>query len=149
MSDVTCMWLRHWLQIPNTGFLVTWLIVAGDTKRNTLSSQMSRDMTKPTKWVCAQLRLRSAWAFAQSEQSSLSAWGKLGSLATHWVHSEDSDQTGRMPRLICVFAGPTHFVCFVMSRLKWTWSSNLWLSFNGMKFFLAPIFRTLLCHSLE
>ena len=26
-------------------------------------------MTKPTKWVCAQRRLRSAWASAQSEQS--------------------------------------------------------------------------------
>ena len=26
---------------------------------------------------------------------------------THWVHSEDSDQTGRMPRLIWVFAGRT------------------------------------------
>ena len=40
-------------------------------------------------------------------ETSLSAWRKLGSLATHWVHSEDSDQTGRMPRLIWVFAGRT------------------------------------------
>ena len=40
-------------------------------------------------------------------ESSLSAWRKLGSLATHWAHSEDSDQTGRMPRLIWVFAGRT------------------------------------------
>ena len=30
---------------------------------------MSHDMTKPTKWVCAQRRLRSAWASAQSDQS--------------------------------------------------------------------------------
>ena len=30
---------------------------------------MSRDMTKPTKWLCAQRRLRSAWASAQSDQS--------------------------------------------------------------------------------
>ena len=37
--------------------------------------------------------------------SSLSAWRKLGSLATHWAHSKGSDQTGRMPRLIRVFAG--------------------------------------------
>ena len=72
-----------------------------------LKEQMSRNMTKPTKWLCAQQRLRSAWASAQSDQSSLSlsAWRKLGSLATHEVHSEDSDQTGRMPRLICIFAG--------------------------------------------
>ena len=40
-------------------------------------------------------------------RSSLSAWRKLGSLATHWAHSEDSDQTGWMPRLIWVFAGRT------------------------------------------
>ena len=65
--------------------------------------QMSRDMTKLTKSVCTQPRLRSDWA----SESSMSAWRKLGSLATHWVHSEDSDQTGQMPRLIWVFAGRT------------------------------------------
>ena len=43
-------------------------------------------------------------------ESSLSAWRKLGFLATHWAHSEDSYQTGRMPRLICVFAGRTVIV---------------------------------------
>ena len=57
------------------------------------------------------LGIRPAWS-----ESSLSAWRKLGSLATHWghsedsdqpghPHSEDSDQTGRMPRLIWLFAG--------------------------------------------
>ena len=40
--------------------------------------------------MCTQRRLRSAWS-----ESSLSAWRKLGSLAIHWVHREDSDQTGR------------------------------------------------------
>ena len=35
--------------------------------------------------------------------------------------SEDSDQTGRMRRLICVFAGRNgHFVGFVMRRLMYT-----------------------------
>ena len=58
---------------------------------------MSRLMTKPTKW-----HVRPVWS-----ESSLSAWRKLRSLATHWAHSEDSDQTGRMPRLIWVFAGRT------------------------------------------
>ena len=33
------------------------------------------------------------------------AWRKLCSLVTQWVHSEDSDQTGWMPRLIRVFPG--------------------------------------------
>ena len=50
---------------------------------------LSRDKTKPTKWLCAQRRLRSAWASAQSDQSPQSAWRKLGSLATHWTHSKD------------------------------------------------------------
>ena len=45
-------------------------------------------------------------------ESSLSAWRKLGSLATHWAHSKDSDQTGRMPRLIWVFAGLTLILLF-------------------------------------
>ena len=41
-------------------------------------------------------------------------------LATHWAHSEDSDQTRRMPRLIWVFAGRTcHFVGFVTRGLIW------------------------------
>ena len=30
---------------------------------------MSRDMTKPTKWLCAQPALRSAWASAKSDRS--------------------------------------------------------------------------------
>ena len=69
-----------------------------------LAYYLSRFVTKPTMWLCARRRLRSAWASAQSDQSSLSAWRLLGSLATHWAHSEDCDQTGRMPRLIWVFA---------------------------------------------
>ena len=78
-------------------------------------------MTKPTKWLCAQRRLRSAWASAQSDQSLRCPHEeiKLGSLGTHWAHSEDADQTGRMPRLIWVFAGRSHFVGFVMRRLRY------------------------------
>ena len=70
------------------------------------------------------LGIRPVWS-----ESSLSAWRKLGSLATHWVHSEDSDQTGRMPKLIWVFAGGTLiFVGFVMSWLKWlfTYPNDNW-----------------------
>ena len=48
------------------------------------------------------LGIRPVWS-----ESSLSAWRNLGSLATHWAHSENSDQTGRMPWLIWVFAGRT------------------------------------------
>ena len=48
------------------------------------------------------LGIRPDWS-----ESWLSAWRNLGSLATHWAQSEDSDQTGRMARLIWVFAGRT------------------------------------------
>ena len=48
------------------------------------------------------LGIRPVWS-----ESSLSAWRKLESLVTHWAHSEDSDQTGRTPRLIWVFAERT------------------------------------------
>ena len=71
------------------------------------SEQMSRDMTKPIKWVCAQQRLRSAWHPPSLISVFAFAWRKHGSLATHKAHSEDSDQTGRMPMLIWVFAGRT------------------------------------------
>ena len=79
-------------------------------------------MTKPTKWhvrsskTQISLGVRPVWS-----ESSLSTWRKLGSLTTHWAHSEDSDQTGRMPRLIWVFVGRTcHFVGFVMRWLNST-----------------------------
>ena len=64
--------------------------------------------------MCAQRRLRSARASPQSDQFSLSAQRKLVSLATHWAHSEDSDQTG----LIWVFAGRTVIL------LVWSWGGS-------------------------
>ena len=69
---------------------------------------MSRNTKTPTKWHVRpakpqiSLGIHPVWSV-----SLLSIWRKLGSLATHWVHSEESDQTGRMPRLIWVFAGRT------------------------------------------
>ena len=76
-------------------------------------------MTKPTKSLRPaktqiSLGIRPVWS-----ESSLSAWRNTGSSATHWAHCKDSDQTGRMPKLIWVFAGrKDHFVGFVMRRLK-------------------------------
>ena len=65
-------------------------------------------------------------------ESSLSAWRNHGSLATHWEQSEDSDQTGWMPRLICVFTlGTSHFVSLSwaaqiqgVNHLKAQWSNS-------------------------
>ena len=71
--------------------------------------------------MCAQRRLRPVWS-----ESSLSAWRKLGSLATHWAHSKDSDQTGQMPRLIWVFAGCTcHYAGFVTRWLIFVTERNI------------------------
>ena len=64
---------------------------------------MSRDMTKPTTWLCAQRRLRSAWV---SDSSLCAHWVAKDTSFLH-ADSEDSGQTGRMPRLIWVFAGRT------------------------------------------
>ena len=47
--------------------------------------------------MCAQRRIGSAWASAQSDQSLLSAWRKPGSLATYCVHSEDWSDWAHAP----------------------------------------------------
>ena len=80
-------------------------------------------MTKSTTWLCAQRRLWSDWVL----ESSLSAWRKAGSLATHWAQSEDSEQTGQMPRLIWAFAGRTA----TLLVLSWGGSDTLMLKDNN------------------
>ena len=83
--------------------------------RNSTISRIEPRHDKTNKMMCALQRLRSALASVQSDQSTLSAWRSLGFLATHWMQSEDSDQTVWMRRLIWVFAGcSSHFVGFVM-----------------------------------
>ena len=46
-----------------------------------ISTHLSNDMTKPTKWLYAQRRLRSAWASAQSDQSFCCHMKKSGVLS--------------------------------------------------------------------
>ena len=73
------------------------------------------------------LGIRPVWS-----ESSLSAWRKLWSLATHQAHSEDSDQTGQTPRLIWVFAGRTITLLVLSCR-----GSNIhgWLLYVAAKFY--------------
>ena len=66
------------------------------------------------------LGIRTVWS-----ESSLSAWRNLWSLATHWAHSEDSDQTRRMPRPIWVFAGRTLLVLVFSCPGSLLYSSSL------------------------
>ena len=56
-------------------------------------------------------------------ESLLSAWRKLGSLATHWAHSEDSDQTGRMPGWSESLMGAysIYWFCHVAAQLCFCW----------------------------
>ena len=71
---------------------------------------MSRFMTKPTKWSVRpaktqiSLGIRPVW----SESSQCAQWVAEDPLFLH-ADSEDSDQTGRMSRLIRVFAGRTYY----------------------------------------
>ena len=81
----------------------------------------SCSVTKPTKWhvrpakTQISLDIRPFW----SESSLCAEWVAKDPRFLH-ADSKDSDQTGRMPRLIWVFAGRTcHFVGFVTMRLKW------------------------------
>ena len=77
---------------------------------------LSHDMTKPTEWECTQRRQISLGICPVWSESSLSTGRKLGPLGTHWAHSEGSDQTGRMPRLIWVFTGRTLILLVLSCR---------------------------------
>ena len=80
------------------------------TKQSLYMSRLMDDKNQQN-GMCAQRRQVSLGIRPVRSESSLSAWRKLESLAaTHWAHSEDSDQTRRMPRLIWVFAGHTVIV---------------------------------------
>ena len=131
LSSLWYMWpcccmniYRHWvtngliLFILDSDFMtIKWATSHMLGLRYYYSKYLSRDMTKPTKWVCAQRRLRSAWASAQSDQSlHCPHEEKTGSLATHWAPSEDSDQAGRMPKLIWVFTGRTAILLVLSCR---------------------------------
>ena len=91
---------------------------------------LSPDMTKPTKWLCAQRRLRSAWAFTQSDQSSLRTQPIAKDLSFLHADSEDSDQTGRSPRLgrsicfscICMFILHVSPFVFLVLAVIFDWS---------------------------
>ena len=87
-------------------------------------------MTKPTKWVCAQRRLRSAWASAQSDQSlpcqHKKAWVLIYPLRAQRILR--SDWADAQADLSLRWAH-SHFVGFVMSRLKWYFKLLSVLSF--------------------
>ena len=98
-------------QTGQTNWVSELLCACSHVSHENLSSLM----TKPTKW-----HVRPGWS-----ESSLYAWRNIGPSATHWVHSKDSDQTERMPRLIWVFAGRTcHFVRWLTCVNLVSWKSQ-------------------------
>ena len=109
-----------WSQTPKKRFsrdethTHSWLSVMDSS---TLANWVPWTATlKPTKWNVRPAKTQISLGICPVwSEFSLSPWRKLGSLATQWAHSEDSDQTGRMPRLIWVFAGGT----VILLRLAW------------------------------
>ena len=88
-------------------------------------------------------------------ESLLSAWRKLGSLATHWAHSKDSDQTGQSDWAdaqadLRLRWAHSHFVGFVMRRLILSWSKMTKNSFKSVKLKHAtctyPAHHFLICY---
>ena len=75
-------------------------------------------MTKPTKWYMRPAKTQISMCICPVwSESSLSAWRKIVSLATHWIHSKDwSDWADTQADLSLRWAH-SHFVGFVMSRL--------------------------------
>ena len=84
-------------------------------------------MTKPTEWQCAQRRLRSVWASAQSDQSlrcALLMGPKLSSCGQQRLWSDWADAQADLK----IRWAHSHFVGFVMSRLTRStidWSQSL------------------------
>ena len=77
-------------------------------------------MTNQQNGMCAQRRRRSAWASTQSDQSLPCPHEESLGPQLPIKRTAKTDQTGRMPRLIRVFAWRTcHFVGFVMRRLTY------------------------------
>ena len=66
--------------------------------------------------MCLRTWYSNIWATTWSEYSRCAQWVAKDPRFLH-ADSEDSDQTGRMPRLIWVFAGRSHFVGFLVIGL--------------------------------
>ena len=100
----------------NMSFHFNWVKII-DQSDSIRITKKGHSTEKPTKWpVCPtrtqnSLDIRPVWS-----ETLPSTWRNLGSLPTHWTHSEDSGQTARMRRLIWVFAGRTcHFIVLFAS----------------------------------
>ena len=85
-----------------------------------LRLNLSRLVTKPTKWHVRPAKTQISLGISPVwSESSLCAQWLIKDPSFPHADSEETDQTGRMPRLIWVFSGRTyHCVGFVTRRLK-------------------------------
>ena len=93
---------------------------------------MSHLTTKPTKCLCAQRRLSSAWASTQSDQPLLCAqWVAKDPMFLH-ADSKDSDQTGRTVTLLILPRGGSYIHAgalnikdpHIVHSLTYSWESG-------------------------
>ena len=91
----------------------TALINENSTTCEPRHDKTNKMSVRPAK-IQISLGIRPVW----SESSLCAQWVAEDPSFLH-ADSEDSDQIGRMPRLICLRWAHTHFVGFVMSRLMY------------------------------
>ena len=128
-SFVTIYWLvwpfkifNHINQVCMAKTRTLYLIQPPSSHPLISKTLLSHLMTIQTKWLCAQRRLKISQGIGVvwSESSLCAQWVAKDPSFLH-VDSEDSDQTGRMPRLIWVFAGCT------ATLLVLSWGSSVFL----------------------
>ena len=104
---------------------------------------LRRNMTKAIKWpVCpaktwSSLGIHPVWSIFSVRLI------RFMSLATHTAHSEDTDQTGQMPRLIWVFTGHMSFCKFFCAHLLSIFFANILQASNenNLAFFWGVIWN--------
>ena len=116
---------------------------------------MSRNTTKPIKWPVCPVKIQISLGICPiwSESSLCAQWVAKDPRFLH-ADSEDSDQTGRMPRLIWVFARRTcHFTA--VPQYKEQSSHKLWgktsatMLLRKTPFKRWPLFTCLICTAHE
>ena len=140
--SLRCLRNTRWTVFSNTSILEAIQPVRELFDYLYASRYMSHNMTKPTKWVCAQRRLRSAWASAQSDQClrcALPLWvakdpsflheSSLGAHSFCWfchvsAHISSFLSTGR--RLLTRWSNITQHDDTTWTRCSVFWEGILW-----------------------
>ena len=112
LNVMYCITAKRWNRNYSTGICNCFIQVIEKTSHPNLS----RDIIKPTKWLCAQWRLRSAWASAKPDQSHRCVLNGYLRIQPFFMQTAKTDQTGQMPRLICGFAGRTVILLVLTCR---------------------------------